>query len=83
MILANEQFKGDDELRQDAVMEQVFEMTNKILVRDRQTKARNLRFRTYVVIPLPRRSGLMEFVGDSQAIGEWLKPAHEKYVQVS
>jgi ataxia telangiectasia mutated family protein len=61
-------------------MEQVFEMTNKILVRDRQTKARNLLFRTYVVIPLPRRSGLMEFVGDSQAIGEWLKPAHERYV---
>lgn len=72
------QFKGDDELRQDAVMEQVFEMTNRILSRDRKTKARSLRFRTYAVIPLPNRSGVMEFVGDSQAIGEYLKPAHIK-----
>lgn len=73
-----ELFKGDDELRQDAVMEQVFEMTNRILSRDRKTKARELKFRTYTVIPLPNRSGIMEFVGDSQAIGEYLKPAHVK-----
>lgn len=74
------QFKGDDELRQDAVMEQVFEMTNRILSRDRKTKARDLRFRRYTVIPLPNRSGVMEFVGDSMAIGEYLKPAHTKSV---
>lgn len=55
-------------------------MTNRILSRDRKTKARDLRFRTYAVIPLPNRSGIMEFVGDSQAIGEYLKPAHIKWV---
>jgi phosphatidylinositol kinase/protein kinase (PI-3 family) len=59
-------------------MEQVFEMTNRILSRDRKTKARDLRFRRYTVIPLPNRSGVMEFVGDSMAIGEYLKPAHTK-----
>jgi ataxia telangiectasia mutated family protein len=77
-ITLTEQFKGDDELRQDAVMEQVFEMTNRILSRDRKTRARDLRFRRYTVIPLPARSGIMEFVGDSQAIGEFLKPAHTR-----
>jgi ataxia telangiectasia mutated family protein len=61
-------------------MEQVFEMTNRILSRDRKTKARDLRFRRYTVIPLPNRSGVMEFVGDSMAIGEYLKPAHTKSV---
>lgn len=73
-----ELFKGDDELRQDAVMEQVFEMSNKLLTRDRRTKARDLRFRTYKVIPLARKTGIMEFVGNSQAIGDWLKPAHTR-----
>jgi ataxia telangiectasia mutated family protein len=63
-------------------MEQVFEMTNRILSRDRKTKARDLRFRRYTVIPLPNRSGVMEFVGDSQAIGEYLKPAHTKSVPI-
>jgi len=80
MAYTDGQFKGDDELRQDAVMEQVFEMTNRILSRDRKTKARDLRFRRYTVIPLPNRSGVMEFVGDSMAIGEYLKPAHTKSV---
>lgn len=60
-------------------MEQVFEMSNKFLSRDRKTKARNLRFRTYIVIPLAQKTGLLEFVGDSQGIGEWLRPAHHRY----
>ena len=75
-----ELYKGEDELRQDAVMEQVFEMSNKLLKRDRKTKSRDLRFRTYGVIPLARKTGIMEFVGNSQAIGDWLKPAHTKWV---
>lgn len=72
-------FKGDDEIRQDAIMEQVFGMTNTILQRDRQTKARKLKFRTYVVIPLAQKTGILEFVGEGTSIGDWLKPAHERY----
>ena len=64
-------------------MEQVFEMSNKLLTRDRKTRERNLRFRTYVVIPLAKKTGIMEFVGDSQAIGEWLKPAHNRYAHLA
>jgi ataxia telangiectasia mutated family protein len=59
-------------------MEQVFEMSNAFLSRDRKTKVRDLRFRTYVVIPLTQKTGVLEFVGDSQGIGEWLKPAHAR-----
>jgi ataxia telangiectasia mutated family protein len=72
-------FKGDDEIRQDAVMEQVFDMTNDILRRDRQTRQRRLRFRTYVVIPLADKTGILEFVAEGLSIGDWLKPAHERY----
>jgi ataxia telangiectasia mutated family protein len=70
------QFKGQDEVRQDAVMEQVFQLSNRLLSRDRQSKARSLLFRTYVVIPLPGSTGIMEFVGESMAIGQWLSSAH-------
>jgi ataxia telangiectasia mutated family protein len=72
-------FKGDDEIRQDAIMEQVFGMTNNILKRDRQTKARRLNFRTYVVIPLANKTGIIEFCAEGIALGDWLKPAHDRY----
>ncbi|KAL7420991.1 Serine/threonine-protein kinase tel1 [Cryptotrichosporon argae] len=72
-------FKGNDEVRQDAVMEQVFEMTNGLLRRDRKTATRNLRFRTYNVIPLANKTGIIEFVGGTMAIGDWLKDAHTRY----
>lgn len=74
------QFKGQDEVRQDAVMQQVFEMTNRLLKRDRKTNQRKLQFRTYVVIPLAQQSGIIEFVGNTSAIGDWLKPAHIRFV---
>ncbi|WWC73055.1 uncharacterized protein I206_107020 [Kwoniella pini CBS 10737] len=72
-------FKAEDEVRQDAVMEQVFTMTNDLLSRDRQAKIKNLKFRTYNVVPLPDRTGIIEFVEGTRGIGDWLKPAHLKY----
>lgn len=72
------QHKGEDDVRQDAVMEQVFSMSNRLLSRDRKSKQRELRFRTYVVIPFPEKTGVMEFVGDGMAIGDWLKAAHAR-----
>jgi ataxia telangiectasia mutated family protein len=72
------QFKAEDEVRQDAVMEQVFDMTNRLLKRDRKANIRNLAFRTYTVIPLHSKTGIIEFVGNTQAIGDWLKDAHSR-----
>ncbi|BEI92084.1 uncharacterized protein CcaverHIS019_0409040 [Cutaneotrichosporon cavernicola] len=74
-------FKGEDDVRQDAVMEQVFEMTNRLLQRDRRANVRNLKFRTYNVVHLANRSGIIQFVGHTVAIGDWLKDAHIRYRQ--
>ncbi|CUA74607.1 ataxia telangectasia mutated family protein [Rhizoctonia solani] len=71
--------EGEDDLRQDAVMEQVFELVNILLKRDRSSKRRNLRVRTYKVIPLASQAGLLEFVTNTMPIGGWLLNAHKKY----
>ena len=74
-------FKGtkDDDLRQDAIMEQVFEEVSKMLRSHKTTRQRNLQVRTYRVIPLTTGCGIMEWVPNSIPIGEWLRPAHLKY----
>ena len=71
------QYKGGDDVRQDAVMEQVFGIANELLSQDEGTRSRSLAVRTYKVIPLNTDAGLLEFVENSQAIGEWLVPAHD------
>ncbi|KAK0862743.1 Serine/threonine-protein kinase tel1 [Friedmanniomyces endolithicus] len=78
-------FKGtkDDDLRQDAIMEQVFEEVSKMLRSHKATRQRNLQVRTYKVIPLTTKSGIMEWVPNSIPIGEWLRPAHAKYYPLS
>lgn len=72
-------FKGNDDLRQDAVMEQVFELVNNILRRDRETKRRDLTIRDYKVIPLDSQAGVLEFVGNTIPLANWLKTAHARY----
>lgn len=72
------QFKGGDDVRQDAVMQQIFGVTNSLLLGDDQAQARQLVIKTYKVIPLTSDSGLLQFVANSQAIGEWLLSAHQR-----
>ena len=72
------QFKGGDDVRQDAVMEQVFEVCNKVLDRDRETRRRQLSIRSYKVIPLAAQAGILEFVGDTIPLQTWLSIAHQK-----
>ena len=54
--------EGSDDLRQDAVMEQVFQLVNLVLHRDRDTRKRHLHIRCYKVIPLAPQAGMLEFV---------------------
>ena len=70
---------GNDDLRQDAIMEQVFEEVSKMLRNHKATRQRNLVVRTYKVIPLGPNSGAIEFVPNSISFSEFLKPAHERY----
>ena len=50
---------GNDDLRQDAVMQQYFKLTNSLLKTTQS--ARKLRVRTYKVIPFTPEAGLLEW----------------------
>ena len=70
--------EGNDDLRQDAVMEQVFELVNIVLKRDRETRKRTLSVRGYKVVPLTSQAGVLEFVGSTTPMANWLRSAHER-----
>ncbi|KAH6641960.1 hypothetical protein C7974DRAFT_420324 [Boeremia exigua] len=70
---------GNDDLRQDAIMEQVFDQVSRLLKNHTATRIRNIGIRTYKVLPLSTRSGLMEFVPNTLPLHSWVMPAHEKY----
>ncbi|GAA5937662.1 hypothetical protein JCM1841_000247 [Sporobolomyces salmonicolor] len=70
--------KGDDDIRQDAVMEQVFTLVNNLLEQDAETRRRKLRIRTYKVIPLQNRNGLLEFVANTAPLGTCLSRLYDQ-----
>lgn len=67
---------GTDDLRQDSIMEQVFEKVNNIFSNDRDTRKRGLRVRTYKAVPLGPQAGIIEFVPNSEALIDIIKPYH-------
>ncbi|ODQ83227.1 hypothetical protein BABINDRAFT_6074 [Babjeviella inositovora NRRL Y-12698] len=69
---------GTDDLRQDAIMEQVFEQVNKLFTKDRLTRSRQLHIRTYKVVPLGPKSGVIEFVANSIALNDIVRPLHAR-----
>ncbi|XP_060036103.1 serine-protein kinase ATM isoform X1 [Erinaceus europaeus] len=75
--------KGRDDLRQDAVMQQVFQMCNMLLQRNTETRKRKLTICTYRVVPLSQRSGVLEWCTGTVPIGEFLvnneDGAHKRY----
>ncbi|XP_063405374.1 serine-protein kinase ATM-like [Mytilus trossulus] len=73
--------KGRDDLRQDAVMQQVFGMVNNLLQKNSETRKRQLHVRQYKVVPLSQMSGLLEWCEGTMPIGEYLvasSPGDEK-----
>ncbi len=74
-----ELYKSNDDLRQDAIMEQVFAEVSKMLHKHRTTRQRNLQVRTYCVVPLSTQSGIIQFVPNSTSLTDYLSPAHQKY----
>lgn len=71
--------KGKDDLRQDAVMEQVFNFMNILLRTKQSSRKRNLSIRTYKIVPLTQMSGILEFCDNTNTLGNYLLTAHEKY----
>ncbi|XP_017035887.1 serine/threonine-protein kinase ATM [Drosophila kikkawai] len=64
--------KGKDDLRQDAVMQQVFGIVNELLQQDSEFIERKLQLRTYKVTPLSMRSGILEWCTNSMPVGHYL-----------
>ncbi|KDP31097.1 hypothetical protein JCGZ_11473 [Jatropha curcas] len=63
---------GNDDLRQDAVMEQCFGLVNTFLQNNRDTLKRRLGVRTYKVIPFTPSAGVLEWVDGTLPLGEYL-----------
>lgn len=64
--------KGKDDLRQDAVMQQVFAVVNQLLRDNKETKKRRACMRTYRVVPFSRRSGILEWCDNTTTVGNYL-----------
>ncbi|XP_033952949.1 serine-protein kinase ATM [Pseudochaenichthys georgianus] len=75
--------KGQDDLRQDAVMQQVFSMCSMLLQRNTDTRKRKLNIRRYKVVPFSQRSGVLEWCSGTVPIGQFLidasKGAHKRF----
>lgn len=69
--------KGKDDLRQDAVMQQVFTILNTLLAKNKQTN--KLHIRTYKVMPLSQRSGIIEWCENTEPLGVYLPEAHKHF----
>ncbi|KAE8124229.1 hypothetical protein FH972_019134 [Carpinus fangiana] len=63
---------GNDDLRQDAVMEQFFGLVNTFLRNHRDTWKRRLGVRTYKVVPFTPSAGVLEWVDGTLPLGEYL-----------
>ncbi|KAK7540314.1 hypothetical protein IWX49DRAFT_592680 [Phyllosticta citricarpa] len=70
---------GNDDLRQDAIMEQVFEHVSQLLRSHPATRLRNLHIRTYRVVPLSPKTGVIEFVQNTLPLMSYLELAHPQY----
>lgn len=60
-------------------MEQVFEQVSSLLQTQQATRQRNLRIRTYKVLPLTSTAGIIEFVQNTIPINDYLLPAHQRH----
>lgn len=70
---------GNDDPRQDAIMEQVFGNINYFFRNDRPSRMRNLAARTYNVVPLGPKVGVIEFVQNTKSFMSVVNPLHQEY----
>lgn len=54
--------QGGEDLRQDQRLQQAFEIVNHLFRRDPGTAQRQLRLKTYAVVPLTTRVGMLQWV---------------------
>ena len=71
--------KGNDDLRQDAVLSSIFNMVNVLLRKQATSRKRGLCIRTYSIIPLSPRAGVVQWVDGTILIGKLLSDGHKRY----
>ncbi|KAJ2769955.1 Serine/threonine-protein kinase tel1, partial [Coemansia nantahalensis] len=75
--------KGKDDMRQDAVIEQLFHVINCFMRAPRgrpgTTPVSGLRVRTYQVVPLTKRCGVLQWVDNTVPLGNWFRASDKKY----
>ena len=64
--------KSRDDLRQDAVMQQLFALVNELLQQDESSRIRQLCIATYKVVPITPDSGLLGWVDNTMPLAEYL-----------
>ncbi|XP_062935178.1 DNA-dependent protein kinase catalytic subunit [Cynocephalus volans] len=64
--------KGGEDLRQDQRVEQLFEIMNVILSRDAACSQRNMQLRTYRIVPMTSRLGLIEWIENTVTLKDLL-----------
>ncbi|GJP48207.1 hypothetical protein CLOM_g7479 [Closterium sp. NIES-68] len=69
---------GNDDLRQDAVMEQLFALVNSLLQAHGSASKRRLAIRTYKVVPFTPSAGVLEWVDGTLPLGEYLLGSSRK-----
>ncbi|KAJ2744545.1 hypothetical protein GGI20_002889 [Coemansia sp. BCRC 34301] len=78
--------KGKDDLRQDAIIQQLFHVINRFM---RSAGARafgsassavsSLHIRTYQVVPLTKRCGVLQWVDNTMPFGTWFQGREKRY----
>lgn len=75
--------KGGEDLRQDQRIEQLFEVMNVILSNDAACSQRNMHLRTYRVMPMTSRLGLIEWIENTLILKDLLLNSMSKEEKVS
>jgi ataxia telangiectasia mutated family protein len=74
---------GNDDLRQDQIMEHMFGQVNSFFQRHKGTRQRNLKVRTYNVQPLGPACGIIEFVSNTKSLMEILSSVHDDKLSIT
>nr|QDO16449.1 serine-protein kinase ATM [Crypthecodinium cohnii]USW07780.1 Serine-protein kinase ATM [Crypthecodinium cohnii] len=64
--------KGHDDLRQDAVIQQLFRLLNDVFADTAQSRQADLRIRPFQVVPLTPCAGIAEWVSGTETLGQLL-----------
>ncbi|XP_048248370.1 DNA-dependent protein kinase catalytic subunit-like [Haliotis rufescens] len=67
--------KGGEDLRQDQRIEQLFVIMNKVMAKDPACRQRKLKLKTYQVIPMTPRVGLIEWMNNTCPLKDFLLDA--------